>query len=52
MFMHIQTVRQMLKQLHSITKFILNHSLTKQNKLKALISFVRCQTGTRETENG
>ena len=48
MFSHnIQTVRQMLKQLHSITKFILTHPLTRQNKLKALISFGRWQIAAR-----
>ena len=37
----------MLKQLHAITKFILNHPLTKQNRPKALISFVRWQIAAR-----
>lgn len=37
----------MLKQLHAITRFILNHPLTKQNKQKALISFLRWQIAAR-----
>ncbi len=47
MFLHTQTIRQILKQLYSITKFILNHPLTRQNKLKALISFVSWQIAAR-----
>ena len=37
----------MLIQLHAITRFILNHPLTKQNKQKALIGFLRWQIAAR-----
>lgn len=37
----------MLKQLLSITKFILNHPLTRHNKLKAITGFLRWQIGAR-----
>jgi len=37
----------MLKEFHSITKFILNHPLTEQNKFKAIVSFMRWQIGAR-----
>ncbi|WP_286226974.1 MULTISPECIES: FkbM family methyltransferase [unclassified Polynucleobacter] len=37
----------MLKQLHEITRFILNHPLTKQNKRRALIGFLRWQIAAR-----
>ena len=37
--------RTSLKELYAITKFIFNHPLTKENRLKAIISLVRWQIG-------